>query len=73
METDPAYYRNFSQMIEETLQAIEQERMSELEALELAESLREQETSGYRQDIPQPPAQPARCPGLLRRGAREPE
>jgi type I restriction enzyme R subunit len=53
METDPAYYRNFSQMIEETLQAIELGRMSELEALEQARAMRDQETSGYRQDIPQ--------------------
>ena len=53
METDPAYYRNFSQMIEETLRAIEQERMSELEALEMAQSLRDQEVGGYRQDVPQ--------------------
>lgn len=53
METDPAYYRNFSQMIEDTLRAIEQERMSELEGLELANKLRQQETSGYRQDVPQ--------------------
>jgi len=52
LETDPAYYRNFSQMIEETLKAIELERMNELEALELAQSLRQQETSGYRQDVP---------------------
>ena len=52
METDPAYYRNYSQMIQETLQAIEQERMDELEALEHAKSLQQQETSGYRQDIP---------------------
>jgi type I restriction enzyme, R subunit len=53
METDPAYYRNFSQMIEETLQAIEFGRMSELEALEQAKSMRDEETSGYRQDVPQ--------------------
>ena len=53
METDPAYYRNFSQMIEETLQTIEQGRMSELEALEQARHMRDQETNGYRQDIPQ--------------------
>jgi type I restriction enzyme, R subunit len=53
METDPAYYRNFSQMIEETLQAIEQGRVSEIEALEFAKGLRKEETSGYRQDIPQ--------------------
>ncbi len=53
METDPAYYRNFSQMIEETLQAIEFGRMSELEALEQAKNMRDQEISGYRQDVPQ--------------------
>jgi type I restriction enzyme, R subunit len=53
METDPAYYRNFSQMIEETLQAIEFGRMSELDALEQAKSMRDEETSGYRQDVPQ--------------------
>jgi type I restriction enzyme R subunit len=53
METDPAYYRNFSQLIEETLKAIEEERMSELEALDFAKSLKDQETSGYRKDIPQ--------------------
>jgi type I restriction enzyme R subunit len=53
METDPAYYRNFSQMIAETLAAIEQQRMSELEALEFANSLRQQETSGQRSDIPE--------------------
>jgi type I restriction enzyme R subunit len=53
METDPAYYRDFSQMIAETLKAIEQERLGELEALELAQNLRQQETSGYRQDVPQ--------------------
>jgi len=52
METDPAYYRNFSQMIEETLRAIEEQRMSELEALEQATSLRDQELSGQRRDIP---------------------
>lgn len=46
METDPAYYRNFSQMIEETLQTIEQGRMSELEALEQARHIRDQETNG---------------------------
>jgi len=53
METDPAYYRNFSQLIEETLQAIEQQRMSELEALEKANTLRQEEVNGARRDIPQ--------------------
>jgi type I restriction enzyme R subunit len=53
MEIDPAYYRDFSQMIDDTLRAIEQERMNELDALEIAKSLEQQETSGYRQDIPQ--------------------
>ena len=52
METDPAYYREFSQLIEETLQAIEEERINELEALEFAKNLREQESSGYRKGIP---------------------
>lgn len=54
METDPAYYRDFSQMIEDTLKAIEQQRLSDLEALELAKGMKEQETGGYRQDIPAP-------------------
>jgi len=53
MELDPAYYRNFSQLIEATLKEIEEERISELEALERAKSLRDQETSGYRRDVPQ--------------------
>ena len=53
METDPAYYREFSQMIEETLRAIAEGRLNELEALETAKSFKEQETSGYRQDVPQ--------------------
>jgi type I restriction enzyme R subunit len=53
METDPAYYRDFSQMIEETLRAIADGRLNELEALETAKSFKEQETSGYRQDVPQ--------------------
>jgi len=53
METDPAYYRNFSQMLEETLRAIEEGRMDELEGLNQAQSMRDEETKGYRQDIPQ--------------------
>jgi type I restriction enzyme R subunit len=53
METDPAYYRDFSKLIEDTLRAIEQERMDELEGLEKAKKLQQQETSGYRLDIPQ--------------------
>lgn len=53
METDPAYYRNFSQLIEETLKEIAEGRMDELKALQKAKSLREQETSGVRYDIPQ--------------------
>ncbi|MBU1660089.1 MAG: DUF3387 domain-containing protein, partial [Chloroflexi bacterium] len=53
MDLDPAHYREFSQMIEETLRAIAEERLNELEALELAKNLKEQETSGYRQDVPQ--------------------
>ena len=53
METDPAYYRNFSQLIEETLKEIAEGRMDELEALQKAKSLREQESGGVRYDIPQ--------------------
>ena len=53
METDPAYYRNFSQLIEETLKEIAEGRMDELEALEKAKSLREQESGGVRYDLPQ--------------------
>jgi type I restriction enzyme, R subunit len=53
MELDPAHYRDFSKLIEETLTAIEEGRMSELEGLKIAKNLRDQETSGYRQDIPQ--------------------
>lgn len=53
METDPAYYHNFSEMIEETLKAIVEGRLSELDALERAKRLREQETSGYRRDVPE--------------------
>jgi type I restriction enzyme, R subunit len=53
METDPAHYRNFSQLIEETLQAIEEGRLDELEALQQAKSLQEQESGGVRYDIPQ--------------------
>lgn len=53
METDPAYYRKFSKMIEDTLQAIKEERMDELEALQIANELRDEETSGYRNDIPE--------------------
>ena len=53
METDPAYYRKFSQLIEETLQSIEEDRMNEVEGLQMATALLDEETSGYRQDIPQ--------------------
>jgi type I restriction enzyme R subunit len=53
METDPAYYRKFSQMIDDTLAAIEQQRISEVEGLERANNLKEQEISGQRRDIPE--------------------
>ncbi|MFC1997577.1 type I restriction endonuclease subunit R [Chloroflexota bacterium] len=53
METDPAYYRDFSQMIEETLRAIAEGRLNELEALETAKTYKEQEMTGYRRDLPQ--------------------
>ena len=53
MERDPAYYREFSQMIEETLEAIKMGRLDELEALKRAKDLQEQESDGVRYDIPQ--------------------
>ena len=53
MELDPSYYRKFSKMIADTLEAIESERINELEALDLAKELQQQETEGYRQDVPQ--------------------
>ncbi len=53
METDPVYYRNFSELIEETLKEIMAGRMDELEALQKAKSLREEEGGGVRYDIPQ--------------------
>ncbi len=52
MELDPAYYRKFSQMIEDTLRAITEGRISELEALRLAGDLRDQEREGRRTDLP---------------------
>ena len=53
MERDPAYYREFSQMIEETLEAIKMGRLDELEALKRAKDLQDQESGGVRYDIPQ--------------------
>jgi type I restriction enzyme R subunit len=52
METDPAYYRKFSQMVEDTLKAIEAGRLSELEALKIATELRDEEVTGTRKDLP---------------------
>jgi type I restriction enzyme R subunit len=53
METDPAYYRKFSRMIEDTLEAIEFGRISELEGLQKAHQLLDEENQGIRYDIPQ--------------------
>ncbi|NLF77127.1 MAG: type I restriction endonuclease subunit R [Chloroflexi bacterium] len=52
METDPAYYRRFSQLIEDTLRAIEEGRLDELDALRVADDLRDQEVTGQRRDLP---------------------
>lgn len=52
MELDPAYYRKFSQLIEDTLRDITEGRISELEALRLAGDLRDQEREGRRTDLP---------------------
>ena len=53
LERDPAYYRKFSQMIEDTLRAIEEGRLIDLEALEQAQDFQDEYQSGYRQDIPE--------------------
>jgi type I restriction enzyme R subunit len=52
METDPAYYRKFSQMIDETLQKIRDGRLGELDALKQANHLRDEAISGERRDLP---------------------
>ena len=52
METDPAYYRKFSQLIEDTLHAIETGRLDDLEAVRQADELRDEAVTGRRSDVP---------------------
>jgi type I restriction enzyme R subunit len=52
LETDPAYYRRFSQLIDQTLADIRAGRLDALEALRQAEGLRDQAVTGQRSDLP---------------------
>ncbi|NLF75676.1 MAG: type I restriction endonuclease subunit R [Chloroflexi bacterium] len=52
MEQDPAFYRRFSQMIDETLNALRQGRMDQVAALEEAYDLRETGERGHLDSLP---------------------
>ena len=47
LEQDPAFYRKFSQLVEDTLTALKDGRLTELEALDQARELQEQVASGH--------------------------
>jgi type I restriction enzyme, R subunit len=53
MEKDPAFYRKFSQMIEETIEAYKQGRIDELDYLSQMETAKEEMATG--KDSPLPP------------------
>lgn len=52
MDEDPAFYRKFSQLVEETIEAYKQGRITELEYLDQVEAQREQLTSGVDSSLP---------------------
>lgn len=52
MEEDPAFYRKFSQMIEETIEQYKQGRLSELEYLNEVEAARESLVEGRDSSLP---------------------
>lgn len=52
MEEDPAFYRKFSQMIEETIEAYKQGRIDELEYLSHVEAMRDEMASGKDSTLP---------------------
>lgn len=52
MEQDPAFYRKFSQMIDETIQAYRDGRISEAEKLQQANELLDQAQSGQDSSLP---------------------
>ncbi len=57
MDEDPAFYRKFSEMVEDTIEAYRQGRMSELEYLEQIESQLEQFRTGKDNSLPEQLAQ----------------
>lgn len=52
LDEDPAFYRRFSELVEETIQAYRQGRIDELEYLRLAEESLQQMRAGRAGDIP---------------------
>ena len=52
LEQDPAFYRKFSQLIDETLAALREGRLAELDALEQADELRDQVAEGRDKELP---------------------
>jgi type I restriction enzyme, R subunit len=52
LEQDPAFYRKFSQLIDDTLTELREGRIAEWDALDLAKDLREQVAEGHDSDLP---------------------
>lgn len=52
LEQDPAFYKKFSHLIDNTLQNLREGRLTALEALELAHALRDQVAEGHDQSLP---------------------
>jgi type I restriction enzyme R subunit len=52
MEQDPAFYRKFSQLIDDTIEAYRQGRIDELEYLTQIEDAREQVETGHDRSLP---------------------
>lgn len=52
LEQDPAFYRKFSQLIDDTLNALRDDRLAELDALDQAKDLRDQVIEGRDSTLP---------------------
>lgn len=53
MEKDEAFYKKFSQLIEDAIRSFQENRMSETEYLKAVLNIRDQFENGYLEDIPQ--------------------
>lgn len=53
MEKDEAFYKKFSQLLEEAISSFQENRITEAEYLEAVLNIREQFQKGYLEDIPQ--------------------